>query len=128
MAQGNVYSGLSQMPMPLPPSFIYNKLSLPPCPFSFSFTFNILSCQFLSQVVVGYTFNASTWETEAGRSLRVQEQPGLHREILSLIKLVECGKQAQQLTKTGAETHSQTADGVGSLVEELGEGLRIWTG
>ena len=44
------------------------------------------------QSVVGHTFNPSSWEAEAGRSLSLRptgstalvlEQPGLHRETLS---------------------------------------------
>ena len=31
--------------------------------------------------VVAHAFNLSTWEAEAGRSLRVQGQPGLYREL-----------------------------------------------
>lgn len=33
--------------------------------------------------MVGQTFNPSTRETEAGISLSIQDQPGLHRENLS---------------------------------------------
>jgi hypothetical protein len=35
--------------------------------------------------MVLHTYNPSTWEAEAGR-LRVQGQPGLHSETLSLKK------------------------------------------
>jgi hypothetical protein len=34
-----------------------------------------------SQVVVVHTFNPSTWEAEAGRSLEVQDQSGLESEF-----------------------------------------------
>jgi len=36
--------------------------------------------------MVAYTFNMSIWEGEAGRSLCVQGQTGLHNEIQSLGK------------------------------------------
>ena len=34
-----------------------------------------------SQAVVACSFNPSTWKAEAGRSLRVQGQPGLQSEF-----------------------------------------------
>ena len=66
--------------------------SLIKLPYNFIYRRKFLKIRKISQVVVAHTFDLSTWEAEAGRSLslrpawsteRVPGQPGLHRETLS---------------------------------------------
>ena len=41
------------------------------------------------QAMVAYAFNPSTWEAEAGESLRVQGQPGLQELVPGQLELLQ---------------------------------------
>jgi hypothetical protein len=70
---------------------------------------NLLLLSSVKRLVVVYTFNLSTQEAEADRSLWVQRQPGLQSEFQDSPGYTEkpCFKKPKQQQKNTKQTHTQ---------------------